>query len=69
MSNTVGEAILEELKRNRELLELYTSEPFKQVGAFAAAFIRNDIEVAEKALAEQDILQILASYEKLKGNE
>jgi hypothetical protein len=66
---SVGEAILDELKRNRELLELYTSEQYKEVGAFAAAIIRNDIEVAEKALAENDIVQILSSYEKLKGNQ
>ena len=66
---SVGEAILDELKRNRELLELYTSEQFKEVGSFAAAIIRNDIETAEKALAENDIIQILASYEKLKGNQ
>lgn len=66
---SVGEAILEELKRNRELLELYTSDQFKEVGVFAATIIRSDIEVAENALVEQDIVQILISYEKLKGNE
>lgn len=68
MSTTVGEAILEELKRNRELLKTYQELP-DGVGAFGAAMINADINAAEKALAENDVVAILQCYEKLKGNE
>lgn len=65
--STVGEEILVELKRNRELLEQY-----KAIGApglFGYTMINHDVDTAEKALAEGDIVAILQSYEKLKGNK
>jgi hypothetical protein len=66
--SSVGEEILVELKRNRELLDVYRGLP-DGVGAFGAAIINQDINMAEKALAEGDVIAILQSYEKLKGNE
>ena len=66
--SSVGEEILVELKRNRELLSIYQGLP-GGAGAFGAAFIEADIDAAEKALAENDVVAILQAYEKLKGNE
>jgi molybdopterin converting factor small subunit len=67
MSN-VGEEILVELKRNRELVGIYKELP-AGVGTFGAVMINQDIDRAEKALAEGDVVAILQAYEKLKGNE
>jgi energy-converting hydrogenase Eha subunit B len=66
--NSVGEEILVELKRNRELLDIYKELP-DNAGFFGAAMIKQDIEEAERALAEGDVVKILQAYQKLKGNE
>ena len=66
--STVGEEILVELKRNRELLKVYQDLP-DGVGTFGATMINADIDFAEKALAEDDVIKVLQAYEKLKGNE
>lgn len=65
---SVGEEILVELKRNRELLQVYKGLP-DGVGTFGATMIEMDIDTAERALAENDVVKILTAYEKLKGNE
>lgn len=66
--SSVGEEILVELKRNRELLKVYQDLP-DGAGAFGATMIEMDIDTAERALAENDVMKILTAYEKLKGNE
>lgn len=66
--STVGEAIVDELKRNRELVRIYQELP-NGAGTFGAMMINADIDAAEKALAENDVIAILQSYEKLKGNK
>jgi hypothetical protein len=68
MATSVGEAIVGELKRNRELLKVYQELP-DNAGFIGAQFINADIDAAEKALAEGDVIAILQCYEKLKGNE
>lgn len=64
---TVGEGIQIELKRNRELLQAYRD--IGPAGAFGYAMINADIDAAEKALAEGNVIDILQCYTKLKGNE
>jgi len=66
MSQTVGEDIQVEIKRNQELLQLYKEIP---TGLFGATMIQADIDSAIKALAEGDIIEILKAYERLKNNE
>lgn len=66
--SSVGTEILVELKRNRELLAVYQGL-LDGAGFIGAQFITADIDTAEKALAENDVIAILQSYEKLKGNE
>lgn len=65
--SSVGEEILVELKRNRELLDAY--KEIGPVGTFRHMMITKDIEDAERALAENDVIKIIQSYEKLKGNK
>ena len=66
--STVGEEILVELERNRELLLVYQSLP-DNIGAFGATMINQDISFAEKALVENDVVNILQAYAKLKQNK
>lgn len=66
--SSVAEDILVELKRNRELLKVYHALP-DGAGMFGATMISQDIDLAEEALAENDVVKILQAYEKLKGNE
>lgn len=65
---SVGEEILVELKRNRELLQVYRDLP-DGAGTFGATMIEMDIDTAERALAENDVVKILTVYGKLKDNE
>lgn len=55
-----------ELKRNKELLSLYKDIP---TGTFGAAFIEDDIKVAEWSILANDITQMITSYKKLKENK
>lgn len=66
MSETVGEDIQVEIKRNQELKKIYDGIP---TGFIGASMIQQDIDYAVKALAEGDIVNILQAYQKLKGNE
>lgn len=70
---TVGEDILIELKRNRGLLTDLYSQCHNCMSGYDHDDLRikinADIDAAEKALAEQDIIAILTAYEALKGNQ
>ena len=65
---SVAKAILVELKRNNKLMLEYQELP-NRAGYLGSLFIQTDIRNAEEALASGDVLKILKSYEKLKGNE
>jgi hypothetical protein len=62
--SSIGEEIVKEMARVRELLPLYDAVP---AGIFAATMMRAALDKAAKALAEGDIVQIILSYEDLKG--
>jgi hypothetical protein len=64
--DNMADAIVKELKRNRELLKVYRSIP---TGIFGALAIEHDIDRAEKALANGDVIKIIQAYETLKNNE
>lgn len=55
-----------EMNRCRELLKLYEQIP---TGTFGAAVIKQGISKAEKAIADDSIVEMLKSYEALKGFE
>lgn len=63
-SKTLGDALLDELKRVREIVPLYEAIP---EGVFAALLMKQDIATAEKAMLEGDIIRMMAAYESLKG--
>lgn len=63
---SVGEAIQVEIKRVRELASLYRSLD-GGVGIPAAMLMEASIDSAVKALVENDVIAVLASYEDLRG--
>lgn len=60
------EGLQEELKRNRELLQLYEEIPS---GQFGAAMIKLAINNAEKAMAEGDTVKMMQCYKELKESQ
>ena len=60
------EGLIEELKRNRELLKLYQEIP---TGGFGAMFIKKDIDDAEKAMVSGDTVAMVKAYARLKDNK
>lgn len=60
------EGLQEELKRNRELLQLYREIP---TGQFGAAMIEKAINDAERALAEGDTVKMMQCYKELKESQ
>lgn len=64
--SSLAEDLPKEIQRNRELLDMYKEIP---MGFIGASLIDIDIKQAIKALADGDVIAMLQSYEKLKGNE
>lgn len=63
--DTLGDALPREMARVRdEVLPFYTPAVN---GQFAAALMRKSLDDAAKALAEGDVVAMLAAYENLKG--
>jgi len=67
MSGSVGTAIHDEIKRNYQLLESYHG--IGPAGVFGATMIQADLDAAHKALQDDDVIEILRVYERLKGNK
>lgn len=64
--DTLGEALPREMTRVRdEVMPAY--QAIGASGAFALAFMRRDLDLAAKALAEGDVLAMIEVYESLKG--
>lgn len=61
------EGLMGEMSRNRELMREY--DAIGPMGRFGALMIKRDIEDAEKAVAEGDVVQELKMFEKLRGNK
>lgn len=66
MADNLVEGLQSEIKRNRELLDLYRSIP---TGAFGAAMIERDINAAIDALGSGDIALMIKAYNGMKNNE
>jgi hypothetical protein len=67
MVETLADGLLEELKRNRELLSQF--EAIGAPGMIGASMIRQDIEYAEKAMVEGDTIAMIQVYKTLKENQ
>lgn len=65
---TLGDQFPGELERVRELLGIYESLP-RQSGFFGAAILKDLIKRAEKAQAENDIVEMVRTYAEMKEAE
>jgi hypothetical protein len=67
MSETImeslGESMFKELERAREILKMYEEIP---QGAFGAAMIRQTIKAAERSIIENNVVEMLVTYQQLK---
>lgn len=66
--SSVGEEIVKEMARVREIIPIYDALP-GNVGIFASTLMRQALDRAARALAEGDIVAIVRSYEELRGFE
>ena len=57
------EGLIAEINRNHEALIIYESIP---TGLFASTMIKQTIERAEKAIADDDVVEMMRAYEELK---
>lgn len=64
MTDTLADALPREMKRVRELIPIYASVPNS---AFAIAMMNDALSRAEKSMAEDDVLRMIAAYAELKG--
>jgi len=60
--------LLKEIQRVREMIPEYESLP-KNAGLFAATMMKLDVINAEKAMSENDTIDMIKSYNALKGYE
>jgi hypothetical protein len=68
MADTLGDALPREMKRVRdELIPAY--QAVGPGGNFAIAMMRNSLDRAAKALAEDDLVLMLRAYQELKEFE
>lgn len=63
-NNSLIEALLLEISRVQEIMEEYTKFP---TGIFAVELMRLDVQGAKKALAESDLIGMVAAYHELQG--
>lgn len=61
------EGLIEQMNRNRELLEAYKAIGIP--GTFGSAMIIADIQAAEKAMGEGDTVAMLKCFAALKENK
>ena len=68
MTDTLGMALPAEMARVRDqVMPAYIE--IGPPGAFALAFMRISLDKAAKAMAEGDVVAMIAAYEDLKGYE
>lgn len=64
---TLGDQLPKEIARVQEILGHYIA--IGPSGMFGAAFIRQDLAAAQKAMIEGDVVAMLRAYTKLKEIE
>ena len=65
---SLPESLCQEIDRVKEIIEVYEAIP-GGAGAFAAACMKHDIDIAEKARMHGDVAQMILSYSALKEYE
>jgi len=66
MSDSLGEALPREMARVRDIHAIYMGI---QGGAIAGSLMARDLDAAARAMAEGDVVAMLAAHEALKGWE
>jgi len=69
MSESLAEALPREIDRVREIIKEYEDPMLNGAGQFAAAMMKGSIKLAEKAIMEGDVVQMLSCYSTLKEYE
>lgn len=67
MSDTLGDALPKEMARVRDEVMPHYSDPILNgAGIFALTMMRRDLDAAAKAMAEGDVVAMMACYQALK---
>jgi hypothetical protein len=61
------DGLLKEIARNRELLEHY--KKIGIAGNFGRIAIQRDIDAAEKAIKDNDVVEMVQAYQNMINNE
>ena len=61
------DGLIAQLKRNRELLKEY--EKIGMAGAFGRIAIQRDIDAAEQAIKDNDVVAMVQAYANMENNE
>ena len=63
------DGLFSEMNRVREVIKEYEHPALNGAGRFAAAFMKIDIEKAEQSIKNNDVIEMLQCYTKLKEYE
>lgn len=63
------DGLFSEMDRVRDIIKEYEDPILNGAGRFAAAFMKQDIIIAERAIKENDVVKMLQAYSKLKEYE
>jgi hypothetical protein len=67
MSESLGEALPKEQARVRRLILRYRDPMLNGAGNMAAALMEQDLQKADKAVMEGDVVEMIRCFENLKG--
>lgn len=65
--HSLGEALPAEMTRVRKLVTIYRDPSLGGCGEFAARMMDASLDAAQKALAEGDVVAMIAAYHDLQG--
>lgn len=65
MTDTLGDALPREMARVRDIV-MPVYQDIGPAGAYALAFMRRDLDLAAKALAEDDLIAMLYALQSLR---
>ena len=68
MVNHLSEGLLSEMNKAKDLIAKYNELPDSE-NSIKASLIKKDIEDAQKAISEGNIVQMLISFKRLKYND
>ena len=69
MADNLMDGLFSEMNRVREVIKEYEHPALNGAGNLAAAIMKIDIQQAEKAIKDNDVIAMLQAYSKLKEIE